>query len=172
MSLAPRPSMSIASRWANQRIHSLSWSGQRDGGVGAVEVDLARARARPGAPQLGQVVGKSKGTSVPSRASTSTRTTCGMISPAFWITTVSPIRTSLRRISSALCRLARLTVVPASGTGVEVGDRGQLAGLADLDGDPDDLRDRLLGLVLEGDHPARALAPRPQPRRAGRGRRP
>ena len=59
-----------------------------------------------------------KARSLPSRAPTSTRTTWGMISPAFWITTVSPIRTSLRRISSALCRLARLTVVPASGTGV------------------------------------------------------
>ena len=28
---------------------------------------------------------------------------------------------------------------------------------------PSSLRDRLLGLVLEGDHPPRALAPRPQP---------
>ena len=40
-----------------------------------------------------------------------------MISPAFWITTASPMRTSLRSSSSALCRLARRTVVPASSTG-------------------------------------------------------
>ncbi len=40
-----------------------------------------------------------------------------MISPAFWITTASPTRMSFRSSSSALCRLARLTVVPASSTG-------------------------------------------------------
>ena len=40
-----------------------------------------------------------------------------MILPAFSTTTMSPTRTSLRSISSALCRLARLTVVPASSTG-------------------------------------------------------
>ena len=42
---------------------------------------------------------------------------CGMILPAFSTTTTSPTRMSLRSISSALCRLARLTVVPASSTG-------------------------------------------------------
>ena len=40
-----------------------------------------------------------------------------MISPAFSTTTMSPTRTSFRAISSALCRLAWLTVVPASRTG-------------------------------------------------------
>ena len=43
---------------------------------------------------------------------------------------------------------------------LELGDGRQLACLADLDGDPDQSRDGLLGLVLEGDGPARALAPR------------
>ena len=62
-----------------------------------------------------------------------------MISPAFWITTVSPIRMSLRSISSALCRLARLTVVPGQLHRLEVGDRRQLAGLADLDADAQQL---------------------------------
>ena len=118
MSFSPRPSMSIASRWANQRIHSLSWSGQRRGRVGAAEVDLARLAARPGRRSSGRSWGRRRDCSVPSRASASTRTTWGMISPAFSITTVSPTRMSLRAISSALCRLARLTVVPASGTGV------------------------------------------------------
>ena len=33
ISFSPRPSMSMASRWAYQRSHSLSWSGQRDGGL-------------------------------------------------------------------------------------------------------------------------------------------
>ena len=40
-----------------------------------------------------------------------------MISPAFSTTTVSPRRMSFRSISSALCKLALLTVVPASRTG-------------------------------------------------------
>ena len=86
-----------------------------------------------------------------------------MISPAFWITTVSPTRMSLRAISSALCSVARFTVVPASRTGLEVGDRRELARLADLNADVQDLGDRLLGLVLERDRPPRALAARPQP---------
>ena len=40
-----------------------------------------------------------------------------MISPAFWMRTVSPSRMSLRAISSALCSVARATVEPASRTG-------------------------------------------------------
>ena len=40
-----------------------------------------------------------------------------MIFPAFSTTTTSPTRTSLRSTSSALCKLARLTVVPAISTG-------------------------------------------------------
>ena len=40
-----------------------------------------------------------------------------MILPAFSTTIVSPMRTSLRAISSTLCRLTRLTVVPAICTG-------------------------------------------------------
>ena len=40
-----------------------------------------------------------------------------MILPAFSTTTTLPGRTSLRSISSALCRLAWLTIVPASSTG-------------------------------------------------------
>ena len=133
ISFVPRPSMSIASRWAYQRSHSLSWSGQRRGGFvqwkstsPSVAVDrAAAARARRS--------GSRTPSRVPSRAAASTRTTWGMISPAFWITTVSPTRTSLRRISSALCRLARLTVVPARGHGRQVGHGRELARLADLD---------------------------------------
>ena len=134
ISFSPRPSTSIASRWANQRIGSLSCSGQAAGGWSSGSRPRP-ARARPGRRSSGRSSGKTKGTSEPSRASTSTRTTCGMISPAFWITTVSPTRTSLRAISSALCRVARLTVVPGEGDGRQVGHGRQLAGLADLDAD-------------------------------------
>ena len=41
-----------------------------------------------------------------------------MTSPAFWSTTWSPMRMSLRRTSSRLCRVARATVEPATLTGV------------------------------------------------------
>ena len=44
-------------------------------------------------------------------------TTFGMTSPAFSITTVSPSRMSLRRMSSALCNVAIDTVDPATNTG-------------------------------------------------------
>ena len=83
-----------------------------------------------------------------------------MISPAFWITTVSPIRTSLRSDLVGVVQARALDGRAGERDRGQVGDGRQLAGLADLDGDADDLRDRLLGLVLERDHPARALAPR------------
>ena len=51
------------------------------------------------------------------RLSCSTRTTSGMTSPARWMTTVSPARTSSRRTSSRLCRVARFTIVPPTSTG-------------------------------------------------------
>ena len=46
---------------------------------------------------------------------------------------------------------------------LQVGDGRELAGLAHLHADVRDLGDRLLGLVLEGDRPARALAACSQP---------
>src|SRR5262249_57834623 len=70
-----------------------------------------------GAPHTGHVFGQRNLVSDPVRADVSTRTTCGMISPAFSTTTMSPTRMPLRSISSALCRLALLTVVPARRTG-------------------------------------------------------
>ena len=122
-----------------------------------------RPTVRPARRSSGRSSGSGRPSRSPLRASASTRTTWGMISPAFWITTASPIRTSLRSSSSALCRLARLTVVPASSTGSRSATGVSLPVLPTWTRDPDQLRDRLLGLVLEGDRPARALAPRPQP---------
>ena len=46
-----------------------------------------------------------------------TRTTLGMISPAYSITTRSPTLMSFRLISSSLCNVARLTVDPETNTG-------------------------------------------------------
>src|SRR4029079_13632247 len=72
---------------------------------------------RVGDPQIGHSVGNWNLCSAPVPADDSTRTNWGMVYCAFSTTTMSPIRMSLRSISSALCRLALLTVVPASLTG-------------------------------------------------------
>ena len=47
-------------------------------------------------------------------------TICGITSPARCTMTVSPIRTSLRRISSSLCRVARCTTTPPTVTGSSI----------------------------------------------------
>ncbi len=68
-------------------------------------------------PQEGQTVGNSKARSDPSRRSATGATTSGMTSPALRSTTMSPMSTPLRAISSTLCRVARSTVDPATWTG-------------------------------------------------------
>ena len=68
-------------------------------------------------PHSGQFLGIRNFFSVPVRKSLRTSTTAGMTSPAFSIMTVSPIRTSLRAISSSLCKVARATVDPLTRTG-------------------------------------------------------
>ena len=71
-------------------------------------------------PQAGHSVGIWNSCSSPFRFSSTTRTTFGMISPAFLITTVSPIRISCSRIKSSLCSEARCTVDPATFTGSRI----------------------------------------------------
>ena len=66
---------------------------------------------------MGQRAGISKRRSLPSRSSASTRTTYGITSPARSMTMVSPMRMSLRSISSMLCSDAFRTVTPANCTG-------------------------------------------------------
>ena len=68
-------------------------------------------------PHSGQWSGRSRGTAPSGRSSGSTRTTSGMISPALRTTTVSPRCRSSSAMRSALCRVARLTLVPARATG-------------------------------------------------------
>ena len=69
------------------------------------------------APQEGQCRGISKTRSEPLRSSFFTSTTAGMTSPAFSMSTVSPMRMSFRWISSSLWRVARETVLPETKTG-------------------------------------------------------
>ena len=73
--------------------------------------------ARSSPPHSGQWVGITKARSVPVRFSTTGPRTSGITSPALRITTVSPIKTPLRTISSALCKVAFVTVEPATFTG-------------------------------------------------------
>ena len=73
--------------------------------------------ARSAEPQSGQFVGITKARSVPVRLSITGPNTSGITSPAFRITTMSPIKTPLRTISSALCKVAFVTVDPATFTG-------------------------------------------------------
>ena len=68
-------------------------------------------------PQAGHSLGNRKGWLSFGRSSITTRTTFGITSPPFSITTRSSTRMSLRSISSALCRVARCTVEPATVTG-------------------------------------------------------
>ena len=86
-----------------------------------------------------------------------------MTSPARWTTTVSPTRTSRRAISSSLCRLALETTTPPTVTGLQLGDRRQRAGAADLDLDRLDDRRRLFGGELVRDRPARAARDEAEP---------
>jgi len=74
-------------------------------------------RRTTGSRQTGHRVGGARGCWLPSRAAGKARRTLGMMSPPLTTTTRSPGRMSLRASSSQLCRVARLTVVPARLTG-------------------------------------------------------
>ena len=69
------------------------------------------------APQSGHLLGITKAFSLPSRRSTTGPKISGMTSPAFRITTVSPISTPLALTTSWLCKVANSIVEPATFTG-------------------------------------------------------
>ena len=73
--------------------------------------------ARSSAPHSGHWVGMTNAFSFPVRLSRTGPRTSGITSPAFLMTTVSPINTPFRSISSALCKVALVTVEPATFTG-------------------------------------------------------
>ncbi len=137
-----------------------------------------RAPDRPGSgsrrgrrPRPGRPACRTPGTSPASRtrarrrsvARRSGRTTSGITSPAFWRTTQSPIRMSLRRTSSRLWSVARATVEPATLTGVRCATGRERSRPADVRHDVLDERLDLLGRELEGDRPARRPADHPEP---------
>src|SRR5207344_3291279 len=100
MSNAPRPA-----RW-NSR--SRSCAGQ-DRVLGQRQSTSPSPRTRV-VPQEGHCAGNSKARSSPVRRSTTGPTTSGMTSPALRRTTMSPMSTPLRAISSTLCKAAGPTV--------------------------------------------------------------
>ena len=138
-----------------QALLGLRWT---DEAAGAATHDVGRAffiRLADGVAAAGgtdvrelDMVSRSAG-----RFSSTTRTICGITSPARCTTTVSPMRTSLRAISSSLCSVALETTTPPTVTGCQLGDRRQRAGAADLDLDLVRTCRRLLGRELVGDGP-------------------
>jgi hypothetical protein len=106
--------MFIARREAKWRMDSRRRAGQ-DGLTQRETTSPSGRKAR--LPQAGQTLGHSKARSSPVRRSVMTETTRGITSPLRSTRTVSPIRMSLRLISSSLWRVQRLTVVPDSWTG-------------------------------------------------------
>ncbi len=130
-----------------------------------------RCSARPSPPppappsprRPGRSTGRRTGRSAPVRRSLSGFTTSGITSPARRMSTQSPTRMSLRRISSSLWSVARDTSAPesrtgfTSTTGVSTPVRPTEAQMLP------DLRLLLLRRVLEGDRPARELRGRAEP---------
>ena len=103
-----------------------------DVGLAGLLVDLAqRRRAADRADDLVAETRRARAAAAACRATTSR--ICGMTSPARCTTTVSPTRTSLRAISSSLCRRRVGDDDAADGDGLQLGDRRQRAGAADLD---------------------------------------
>ena len=107
--------MSIARRDAKCSSACLRWAAQNSPPV-------QRLIASPSGfstaePQTGQLDGMLNSTVPGGRRSGTVRATSGITSPARRTTTVSPTRTSLRRTSSSLWRVALVTVTPPTNTG-------------------------------------------------------
>ena len=109
----PRPSMSKAPRPATWKTRSSIWAGQCWwlGQRRSLSPSFCWASV---VPQEGHSVGMTHSASPSGRSGSTGPTISGMTSPALRSTTVSPGRTSLRRTSWALCRVARSTVEPAT----------------------------------------------------------
>ena len=140
---------------------SLSCSGQGEGGFVQRKSTSSPDRVRPAHRSWGSAVGKTNGTSEPLRASCLDADHLGDDLAGLL---------DHHRVADADVLAGDLVGVVQAGPldgragqahRLQVGHRRQLARLADLDADVDDLGDGLLGLVLEGDRPARALAARP-----------
>ncbi|KJR42763.1 hypothetical protein MCHI_001342 [Candidatus Magnetoovum chiemensis] len=110
----PRPSMSKAFLDTKCFIRSFNWA------VHEILIHLVAASSSnrfTGLRHTGQSRGIENFSSIPVLFDSTTFTIFGITSPARTTTTVSPILTSLRKISSSLCKVARETVTPPTFTG-------------------------------------------------------
>ncbi|MCY1200314.1 hypothetical protein D9M72_117430 [compost metagenome] len=114
-SFSPRPSISSALRLAACQSVCLRWAPQNRPPVQRAMVSSSRRSMAE--PQTGQAVGMTNSRASSGRFSSTGASTSGITSPARRTMTVSPMRTSLRRISSSLCSVAFVTVTPPTNTG-------------------------------------------------------
>jgi hypothetical protein len=110
MCFEPSPSMSKAPRETKWRSRSFAWAGQ-------TRPPVQRRTASPSSrtawePQTGQRSGNLNLGPRFLRSASTTATICGITSPARCTITLSPMRTSLRSISSSLCKVAFETTTP------------------------------------------------------------
>ena len=115
--LSPNPSIFIASLDTKCTRFLNSFAGH------SIPVHLIAASPSSliaGAPHTGQVFGISKSFSFPVLLSFFTSTISGITSPAFWITTVSPIFNSFSFMKSSLWSVVFDIVEPATLTGSKI----------------------------------------------------
>ena len=113
INLLPRPSTSRAPLLTQWRRAPRRMAGQL---LLTQRVAASPSSRTSSEPHSGQVWGSSRRWAPAGRSSGNTRTTSGMISPALRTTTVSPACRSSSASRSALCSVARLTLVPARAT--------------------------------------------------------
>src|SRR6516162_7880427 len=106
--------MSSAARLARWNSRSRNWAGQ-DRVLGQRQSTSPSSRSSL-VWHAGHLSGKTNSRSSPVRRSATGPTISGITSPALRSTTMSPISTPLRLISSALCKVAFVTVDPATWT--------------------------------------------------------
>ncbi len=162
--------MSKASRATKWRSRSASWAGQ-------ISPPVQRRIASPSGrtasePHCGQWSGKTKGTASAGRRASTTSTTCGITSPARWITTVSPTRMSLALDIVLVVQGRPGHHDAADGDRRQLGHRRQGTGAADLDRDRVRRRSRPAGPRTCARSPSAAPGRRSPAAAAGRSGRP
>ena len=100
-------------------LHRLIGAGEFAGAVGARTLLASGndSRATTSVCERARALLRKRKRLCAARPISTTPSTCGMTSPARWIVTVSPMRTSSRLISSSLCSVAFCTTTPPTVTG-------------------------------------------------------
>ena len=171
--LSPSPSMSKALREQKCFSPSTACAGA-DEAAGAAAHDVALAgllvdlaQRRRAADRADEVpfrpAGRRRRSRRPAACRATTSRTCGMTSPARCTTTVSPTRTSSARDLVLVVQRGVGDDDAADGHRMQLGDRRQRAGAADLDLDRFDDRRRPFGRELVRDRPARAARDEAEP---------